>query len=136
MTEYQIRSYVEAEHYALLCAWWTWHEFAPVNQLLLPKRGQVIYSGETPICAAFLYSSDSAIGWIEFVVANPDAGARSVARGIDLLLESLIALSQSIGQACLFTSTNRRGLVRKYERAGFKVGDTQTTQLVRASCQQ
>ncbi len=135
MTEYRIEAYRENDHYPMICSWWTWHKFSPVAQALLPKNALIVSNGETPVCCGFLYSSDSGMGWIEFVVANPDARPRDISQCIDLLLLSLVELSRKLGQACLFTSSNKKGLIKRFMRAGFMVGDTATTQLVRASCQ-
>jgi hypothetical protein len=119
-------------HYAMICDWWTRQKFTPIAPELLPQRGLVVQSDEgIPLCVGFLYSTDSAMGWVEFIVGNPDARRRDVSHALDRLLECLVDLSKLIGHRALFTSSNLKGLVKRFTRAGFTIGDINTTQLVR-----
>lgn len=126
----------QAEHYPVVCDWWTRHKFGVIPAALLPTRGLVVQLDDVLVCAGFLYSTDSGMGWIEFVVASPDVKKRVVSMCLDQLLCDLVELSKEIGQRCLFTSSNLKGLIKRFERVGFQIGDTETTQLIRANpCQ-
>lgn len=119
-------------HYPLAAEWWTRHKFGVLPVEFLPKNGLVIEADDgTPVCLGFLYLTDSAMAWIEYIVANPDAPITVRSDAVDLLIESLVNLSKTLGVGCLFTSTTLRGLTKRYEKQGFVIGDRGTTQLVR-----
>lgn len=119
----------ENKDYLMACSWWGAHEFGVVPQVCLPKTGLVVYHGDQPVCLGFLYSTDSAISWIEFMVTNPEAGLRSRVEGLDKLIKDLVQIAYEKGAKTIFTSSDNPSLIKKLGDHGFKVGDQNTTQL-------
>lgn len=123
------------QHYPLIAGWWAKHQWAIIPKECLPQTGLIAVQGETPLAAAFLYRTDSAMGWLEFMVTNPDANPITRARGLKEVIKRLSSEAPHLGIKCLFSSTVNDGLVKILKGADFTVGDTNTTQLVRTSWQ-
>lgn len=119
------------DHYSTLSKWWNHYDFSPPPVHSLPKTGVVIYNSETPICAGFLYKTDSSISWMEFIVANPKSDKRLRSEALDVLINCLTYVAKENGFKIIFTSSDLPKLIERKQKHGFIVGDQNVTQLVR-----
>lgn len=119
------------KHYALAQEWWLAHGWpeAPTPPIL-PKNGVVVTVAGRPICLGFLYLSDSEIGWVEYVVSDPESDKVKRGEALDLLIDSLKKIAVAFGKPVLFTSGKNPSLLERFRRKGFIMGDTGMTQLV------
>lgn len=120
-----LRRYTSADH-ATLTEWWVAHKWEPIPQNYLPEFGLVIEG----LCAGFLYKTDSAFAWLEFVVSNPASDKFKRNEALDLLIKSLLQEAARLGFSAVHTSSNHKGLIERYERQGFRVTDSNVTQMV------
>lgn len=99
-----VRRY-EAKDYATLYKWWKKHEgWEPVGEILLPDTGLVVEVDEKLVAAGFVYLTNSAIAWMEWVVCDPEADRKVRGPAIDLLLEKLFELAKHEGAQLVFSS--------------------------------
>jgi hypothetical protein len=119
----------------VICGWWEKHSFGQIPLSHLPKNGRIVADFETnePLAAGFIYMTDSKMGWLEFIVTNPHSNPITRAKAVDALVEELVLLSKDLGIECLFTSTTRDSLSKTLQKHGFRVGDTDTKQLIRSA---
>lgn len=113
--------------YETLARWWEAHQWPVVPKEHLPKRGFMV--NET--VAAFLYQTDSAIAWMEWIISDPasDSLVRDVA--LDLLIEHISKEARDLGFQIVLTLTDKPRLKNRLERLGFHVGDAQTATYLR-----
>lgn len=116
--------------HGVLARWWDAHSWPVIPHDALPSTG-MIACAEEPVCAAFLYKTDSSIAWMEWFISDPQAEKRHVSIGLDMIIEELSAFAKEQGFKTIFTSMHHRGLIRRLERHGFKTQDTDVTQLMR-----
>ena len=61
------------EDYEIICEWWRWWRWTPVERELLPNNGTggfMVHSNNVDICAGFLYTTNSNLCHIEWIVSN------------------------------------------------------------------
>lgn len=116
--------------YDMIAGWWTRHGWPPVNQAALSEIGLLVYDDDTPLCAGWLYLMTKYWALIEWVVVNPDAPRKRRAVGVELLLERLVSEAKFFNVQAIFTSLKSSGLIRLYQRQGFKITDTGMSNLV------
>lgn len=123
------------QHYEIVSGWWQGHGWPIVPLGNLPKNGvmvgHVTDAGIVPVCAGFLYKSDSELGWFEWAVVDPGAGRDVRGPALDLMVESIWNLAKKLGFKGLVTSTRGAAWVARLEKNGWVATDQGCTQLVR-----
>lgn len=123
----RIREYTPND-YSMLCSWWNTHKFPPPPEAIFPQVGVIIDE-----CAAgFLYQTDSAIAWVEWIVVDPVCDKIKRRQALDLLIDELSALAKNKGFKVIFTSVEHEGLMDRLKTKGFAIGDTKVTQMFRS----
>lgn len=107
-------------HYESVCSWWEGHGWPALPMNALPSRGFIV----PDVAAGFLYSTDSCIAWMEWVVANPKANARDIYSGVKELVSTIIKEAKEDGFSLVFTAVRHHGLGRLYEKENFKLTDS------------
>lgn len=118
-------------HHSMLTEWWLAHKWTPIPTYMLPPTGTVVYDGVTPVCAGFVYRTDSAIAWMEFIVSNPASTKDQRAAALDLLISDLAEKAYATGSTTIFTSSNQPSLIEKNKQQGFVVTDSNVTHMFR-----
>lgn len=117
-----IRPY-EPSDYNTAVAWWTEHKWFVVPSACLPPNGFVAEDAGKPVAMIWLYSTDSAVRFPEWLVADP-ASDRAVRRSaIDLLLQTIDEQARSNGGQCLFMFTRHPRLSEALRANGFTEGE-------------
>ena len=65
---------LQHDDYDTIVKWWkSWPDWEPLARNLLPENGTggyIVEKGEIPIVAGFLYTTNSKVGWMEWVISN------------------------------------------------------------------
>lgn len=128
---YSVRILTE-EDYSLLCRWWKFWRFPAPTQEMLPNNGTcgvMISKDGVDICAGFLYFTNSAMCWLEYVVSNPE-----VRENRDELIQQTIyeltMMAKAKGCKVVFTSIKHPRLIKHYEAVGYVQGSKGTVEMV------
>jgi len=118
----------------ILKGWWKdWGWEAP-NRDFLPQDGAggiMVWDGDTPVCAGFLYNTNSKVAWIEFIISNKEYILKpNRDESIKQLLDSLISVAKNMDKKYLFANNNNPSLVNHFIGKGFSVGAKNQTELV------
>lgn len=117
----KVRAFEEAD-YAAICEWWEARGWPQLPLDLLPQIGGIVDDK----AVGFLYRTDSAVGWMEWIVASPGNGA-----AVPAIVDYLIEKAAEVGCKIVLTTTNNDKLKSWYKEAGFEVTDTTMTNMVR-----
>lgn len=121
-----IRRFQESD-YKTICSWWKEHEWPLIPLSFLPKTGIIVDD-----CAAgFLYSTDSGLCWLEFVVVDKNSDKEKRRKALDVLILEASALAKTMGFSAMFSSLSHDGLINRYKKHGFQVTDKNMTNLIR-----
>lgn len=128
----QIRTLEEAD-YDLLVKWWKDWGWSPPNRDMLPhegKGGLIVYDNEEPVCAGFLYLTNSKMAWVEFVISSKTykKGRR---QALLLLIAKLTAGAELSGAKYIYTILKHKGLIKTYESLGYEKADCNSQEMVK-----
>jgi hypothetical protein len=96
--------------------WWIEHEEPIVPATHLPKIG-VFYED---LAVGFLYQTDSAIGFLENFVANPEAHPRQVHAALVEVTNELAKIAAGLKLEHVMVLTQRVSVGKVIERCGFQ----------------
>ena len=127
---------LDKSDYETLVSWWDDWNFQPPTREMLPDLGlggvMVFNEDDTPICAGFLYETNSCMGWCEYIVSNKKFKEKDKrAAALTFLISSISGLAKKKGLRLLFTSTKHPSLTKRYLDAGFLKGDD-SVELIKA----
>ena len=119
------------EDYALLTHWWNLRQYTPPPKEWLSPLGLMVFVGNKPICAGFLFKTDGAVCSIGNLVSDPKAPGIFRDKALDYLLTRLQTIAKASGFSVVCAATNLERLVQRYKRLGFFSTDEGVTQLGR-----
>ena len=82
-----------------------------------------------PVCAGFLYNTDSKICVFEFVVSNPKATKKDRIIALNQLIKSVQDIAKQRKYSLIYTSINIEAYIRKLKDAGFVEIDRNQTHM-------
>ena len=88
--ELQVRALQESD-WEDLQSWWKWWRWPEVSKETLPLNGLgglMVYKGDTPVAAGFLYLSNSKVAWLDWIVSNPEYKEKDKKQAIELLIQN------------------------------------------------
>jgi len=121
--------------YPTLVSWWLNHDWPSIPLNYLPKTGVVIYGKEVPVCAGFLYSTDSDVAIIEWIISNPHTAKLERRAALVLLIEALCQEAKNRGFKSVFTFASHPRLIEELDSAGFVVTDRGMTHMLKVVSQ-
>lgn len=126
---------LKTEHYDdILVGWWKDWGFEAPSREFLPNDGTgglIIWDGDTPVAAGFLYNTNSKIGWINWIVSNKEYKHRENRKAaIGYLIDSLKSVAISMGKKYIFANNNNPFLINHFLSKGFHVGAKNQTELL------
>lgn len=119
------------QDYPTVCSWWKGHGWEEIPFAWLPFNGIIISDDIGPICAGFIYKTDSAMGIFEYVVSNPKSELSRKDVAMDLLIDAACLMARGLGMGVLFSAFGSKGLSKRMVRHEFKVIGTEVTNLLR-----
>lgn len=130
-----IRQLNDKDYENILLNWWNqWGWTAPVKDFLPDegKGGYIVYDGETPICAGFIYVTNSKVAWVDWIVSNKEYRVKpNRKQAIELLIEFLTNVCKMSGSKYIYALIKNKSLIQTYERFGYIKGDSYTSEMIK-----
>ena len=134
--ELTVRKLSNADYDSILVGWWLDWGMTPPDRSFLPECGAggvIVFDGETPVCAGFMYATNSGIAWVDWVITNKQyRGAGGRREAIDLLVASLTETAKLAGYMYVYTLFKNRHLVDYFSRAGYAQGGSYTGEMIKS----
>lgn len=128
----KIRNLVESD-YDMLVEWWKKWRWTPPPRDFLPQNGTGGYMVEVdgiPVVAGFLYLTNSAIAWNEFVISNFDYKNKEKRKeAICILIQELTELAKQCKAKYVYTVVKNQSLQNIYEEMGFSNGSQKVNEM-------
>jgi hypothetical protein len=116
----------------MLVDWWSRQAWPAVPPEALPATGRIVADLQgRPICAGFMYRTDSSIAWVEWTVADPETPAELRSEALDLLIGTLETEAKSQGFTLGFTGTSHKRLIARFQNHGWQVTDAAQSHLIK-----
>jgi hypothetical protein len=118
------------KHYETVAGWWAAQDWPVMPLTHLPKTGFVVSHQGKPACAGWLYKTDSAMCWLEFIVASPEIRHEPRSAVLSVLVSSARMAAELMGFQTIFMSTASQSLGSRLGAHGFKASDKSMTNYV------
>ena len=119
-----------------LVKWWEDWGWTPPPKDFLPQEGtggmMVLDPDGTPICAGFIYITNSKVCLIEFIVSNKKYRKKPHRKNaMGLLIETLTNFSKRNGAKYCYSLLKHKSLMSTFEYLGYVKGDSNTYEMIK-----
>ena len=133
--ELYIRELNENDYDNILVAWWKQWGWEPPQKDFLPDNGKggiIVYDQDTPICAGFMYITNSKVAWVDWIISNKEYTKKPHRKdAIKLLVSSLTGICKNTGSKYVYALIKSRNLIETYQELGYIKGDTYTGEMIK-----
>jgi hypothetical protein len=130
-----IRALNETDYDDILVGWWKdWNWEAPSRDFLPDdgKCGVMIMDGDIPVCAGFMYITNSKASWIDWIISNKNYRVKPNRReALKLLIASLTVMAEDSGSKYGYALIKNKSLIEVYESFGYTKGDSYTSEMIK-----
>ena len=136
MSEFILKEFKADKHFQEVSSWWKfWRWNAHPTPEVLSDIGYIIEKDGMNLCAGWLFTTNSCIGSMEYIIGNPYADTELRGRALDFLIECLAQRNLKEGKKVFMTNIKNEALAKRLLRLGFLQGDTNIKQFVRVKWQ-
>lgn len=124
--ELTVRALQESD-WDTLQEWWTKWNWPIVAKEMLPLNGcggLIVYKGDTPVVAGFLYLTNSNIAWMEWVISNKDYKENDRKKALEILILGLEDIALSVGKDMIFSVSKSKSLINIHKGLGYTVDES------------
>lgn len=130
-----VRPLDENDYDSILVEWWKMWGWKPVERDFLPddgKGGVIVYDEDVPVCAGFLYTTNSKVAWIDWIVSNKNYRKKPHRKeAISFLVETLTNISRNTGHKYGYALIKHQSLINTYKELGYVKGDEYIGELIK-----
>ena len=133
--EFRVEPLKETDYSDFLVGWWESWGWEPPTRDFLPDNGVggiCVFEDTTPICAGFLYTTNSGVAWVDWIVSNKEYRKKPQRQqAIGLLVETLTNIAKKTGHKYSYALIKHRGLIDTYKTIGYIEADKYTTEMIK-----
>ena len=133
--ELYIRELNESDYDDILVGWWKQWKWEPPQRDFLPndgKGGIIVYDEKTPVCAGFMYLTNSKVAWVDWIISNKEYTKKPQRKdAIKLLVSSLTDICKKTGSKYSYALIKNQSLIGMYEELGYIKGDSYTSEMIK-----
>jgi hypothetical protein len=130
-----IRPLNENDYEDILVKWWKDWGMNPIERDFLPDGGMggiMVLDKEEPVCAGFIYTTNSKVSWVNWIISNENYRKKPQRKeAIKLLLSNLVKECKKNGSKYIFSNNNSNNLIEYFVNDGFIKGCTNSTELIK-----
>lgn len=133
--ELTIRRLNDTDYEDILLKWWNdWGWTAPERDFLPDsgRGGVIVFDGDIPVCAGFMYLTNSKVAWIDWIISNKEYRKKPLRKeAIELLVAALTNISTDSGSKYGYALIKSKSLIETYEKLGYIKGDSYTSEMIK-----
>lgn len=129
-----VRPLNENDYDTILKGWWEdWSWQAPSRDFLPDngKGGIIILDGDQPICAGFMYTTNSKVAWVDWIISSKTYRGEGRKAAISLLVDTLTNICRNTGHKYVYALLKHQSLIGTYEELGYVKGDGYTGEMIK-----
>lgn len=128
--ELRTRNHVP-EDYPLFCQWWKDWGWDAIPEMYIPENSIVVIDeDDKPICAVFIYLTDTPIVWVENYISDKQVKSEKRRASMELLMNSLNDKIKGLGKTTMISAVKHNGLARRLEKIGCHRADENLTSYI------
>ena len=132
--ELNIRRLEESDWETLVYWWDTWPEWVAPPRDFLPDNGKggfMVEKNNTPIVAGFLYTTNSKVVLLEWIISNPEYKEIDRQDAIELLINGAENVSKASGYKYMFSIVRNKHLIATHKKLKWNVDSKSSHELVK-----
>jgi len=118
-----------------LCNWWeAWPKWVNPPKSFLPDNGKggfMVEKEGKPICAGFIYLTNSDAVLLEWIVSDPEYRENDRKDALELLITGAEAACKEIGKKHMFTIGRNRHLIDTHKKLGWSVDPDPSHEIIK-----
>jgi len=126
---------LEDSDWDTLVSWWdAWPDWVALPRDFLPDNGKggfMVEKNNTPIIAGFLYTTNSKVVLLEWIISNPDYKEIDRQDAIELLINGAENVSKESGYKYMFSIVRNKHLIETHKKLNWKVDSKSSHELVK-----
>ena len=114
---------IQISDYEYINRWWVEQGFKPISLEVLPMQGLggLIIEKEKPIAAAYLYLTNSKMGYIDNLISDPEYKSKDRFNIILELIAACKQMAQEVGCLDIWAITNSKGIVQRCKELNYNI---------------
>lgn len=117
-----------------LVKWWADWGWAAPSKDFLPENGEcgiMVYDGDEPICAGFLYTTNSKASWVDWIISSKTYNKKPQRRqALDMLVRVLTEMAKQLGSTYCYALIKHPSLINVYKEVGYEQGDIYNSEMI------
>tara|TARA_R100000656_G_scaffold20193_1_gene18214 strand:+ start:219 stop:629 length:411 start_codon:yes stop_codon:yes gene_type:complete len=126
---------LEDSDWDTLVSWWdAWPDWVALPRDFLPDNGKggfMVEKNNIPIVAGFLYTTNSKVVLLEWIISNPDYKEIDRQNAIELLINGAENVSKASGYKYMFSIVRNKHLIATHKKLKWKVDSKSSHELVK-----
>ena len=118
-----------------LCKWWeAWPKWVNPPKSFLPDNGKggfIVEKNNKPICAGFIYLTNSEAVLLEWIVSDPEYREDDRKEALELLITGAEAACKAIGKKHMFSIGRNKHLIETHRKLGWVVDPSPSNELIK-----
>ena len=117
---------IELKDYEYIDKWWIEQGYDAISKEILPMQGLggLIVEKEKPIAAAYLYLTNSKMGYIDNLISDPKYISKDRFDVIAKLMVACKKMAEDVGCLDIWAITNNKGILKRCKKLGYNVTKT------------
>ena len=117
---------IELKDYEYIDKWWIEQGYDAISKEILPMQGLggLIVEKEKPIAAAYLYLTNSKMGYIDNLISDPKYISKDRFDVIAKLMVACEKMAKDTGCLETWAITNNKGILKRCKKLGYNVTKT------------
>jgi hypothetical protein len=131
---FNLRPIIESDYEDILLGWWKSWGFSAPPKDFLPHNGTggiMVLDGDIPVCAGFLYTTNSKVVWVDWIVSNKEYRKKPHRKnGLNLLIQTLTNTAKDEKYKYVYANNNNTYLIDAFLSNGYLKG-SKSTELIK-----
>ena len=119
----------------ILVGWWRDWGFEAPPKDFLPEDGTsglIVYVDDVPVCAGFIYMTNSKIAWIDWIISNKNFREKPIRiEAIKHLIDTLTSMAKNLKYTYAYALIKNERLVNIYQEVGYTKGVAYTEEMIK-----
>jgi len=130
-----VRKLNNSDYEDILVEWWKDWGWEPPAKDFLPEDGKggiIVLDDDTPICAGFMYITNSKVAWVDWIISSKTYNSKPERKeALKLLISSLTQFCKNTGSKYSYALIKNQSLIKVYEELGYTKADSYTTEMIK-----
>ena len=92
----------------------------------------MVYDEDTPVCAGFMYTTNSKVAWCDWIISNISYKDRTKRKqALELLIKQITEVAQRKGFKYSYALIKNKPLIDTYKKIGYKEASSYTSEMIK-----